>query len=150
YFAERIRAAGEQFAEVPLVHSFRSAPAVLRAVDAVFARSPARDGVVPTEELLEHEAWRAGAAGLVEVWPLPPKDDPVKSGPWQPPVGRRFELKARQRMTSGTELLESRGRPIRPGDVMVLVRRRGQFVDFLVKELKAAGVPVAGLDRMVL
>jgi ATP-dependent helicase/nuclease subunit A len=161
YFAERIRAAGEQFAEVPLIHSFRSAPAVLEAVDAVFARSPARDGVVPPEELLQHEAWRAGAAGLVEVWPLPPKDDPVKSGPWQPPIGRRFELKARQRlikllarriqrMTSGEELLESHGRPICPGDVMVLVRRRGQFVDFLVKELKAVGVPVAGLDRMVL
>jgi ATP-dependent exoDNAse (exonuclease V) beta subunit len=73
---------------------------------------------------------------LVEVWPLPPKDDPVRSGPWQPPVGRRFELKARQRlikllarriqrMTSGTELLESRGRADPPGDVMVLVRRRG-------------------------
>ena len=70
YFAERIRAAGEQFAEVPLVHSFRSAPAVLRAVDAVFARSPARDGVVPTEELLEHggEREQVWAAARPPPW----------------------------------------------------------------------------------
>ncbi len=161
HFAERIRAAGASFAEVPLTQSFRSAPAVLQAVDAIFAQSPARDGVVPGGELLEHQPHRAGAAGLVEVWPLPPLEEGAKSEPWQPPVGRRFQRKPRERlikllarriaaMTGGAEMLESRGRPIRPGDIMVLVRRRGDFVDLLVKELKALGVPVAGLDRMVL
>jgi ATP-dependent helicase/nuclease subunit A len=160
-FAERARAAGAEFAEVPLTQSFRSAPAVLRAVDAIFAASPARDGVVPEGELLEHQPHRAGAAGSVELWPLPPIETPQKSGPWEAPVGRRTETKPRPRvikllaqriraLTEGTEMLESRGRPVRPGDVLVLVRRRGRFVDMLVKELKAQGVPVAGLDRMVL
>ena len=46
--------------------------------------------------------------------------------------------------------LEARGRPIRPGDVLVLVRRRGPFVDHLLRAFKARGVPVAGIDRMVL
>ncbi|HSD35570.1 MAG TPA: double-strand break repair helicase AddA, partial [Alphaproteobacteria bacterium] len=161
HFAERIRAAEAVFAEVPLTQSFRSAPAVLRAVDAVFASSPARDGVVPPRELLEHQPHRSGAAGLVELWPLAPKEEAEKSEAWEPPVGRRFQAKPRQRLikllarrirklTSGGEMLESRGRPIRPGDVLVLVRRRGDFVDLLVKELKAQNVPVAGLDRMVL
>ncbi|HXV24541.1 MAG TPA: double-strand break repair helicase AddA [Alphaproteobacteria bacterium] len=161
HFAQRIRAADAVFAEVPLTKSFRSAPAVLAAVDAVFARSPAGDGVVPDGELLEHQPHRAGAAGLVELWPLPPREEGERSQPWQPPVGRRFERKPRQRLikllarriralTSGAEILEARGRPILPGDIMVLVRRRGDFVDLLVKELKAEGVPVAGLDRMVL
>jgi ATP-dependent helicase/nuclease subunit A len=161
HFAERARAAEAVFAEVPLTLSFRSAPAVLAAVDAVFAEPPARDGVVPEGELLEHQPHRAGAAGLVELWPLPPVEAAPKSGPWEPPVGRRYESKPRPRLikllarriralTGGAELLESRGRPVRPGDVMVLVRRRGPFVDMLVKELKAQGVPVAGLDRMVL
>jgi ATP-dependent helicase/nuclease subunit A len=161
HFAERARAADAVFAEVPLTLSFRSAPAVLETVDAVFADAPARDGVVPEGELLLHQPHRAGAAGLVELWPLPPVEPGPKSGPWEPPVGRRHESKPRPRvikllarriraLTSGTEMLESRGRPVRPGDVMVLVRRRGPFVDMLVKELKAEGVPVAGLDRMVL
>ena len=33
---------------------------------------------------------------------------------------------------------------------MVLVRRRGPFVDHLLRAFKARGVPVAGIDRMVL
>ncbi len=47
-------------------------------------------------------------------------------------------------------MLESKGRPLRPGDVMVLVRRRNDFARALVRALKSRGVPVAGLDRLVL
>ena len=49
--------------------------------------------------------------------------------------------------TSG-ERLEARDRPIRPGDIMVLVRRRTPFVGELVRALKERDVPVAGADRM--
>src|SRR3546814_15853856 len=37
---------------------------------------------------------------------------------------------------------------MRPGDIMVLVRRRNIFLNALVRELKVLGVPVAGVDRM--
>ena len=47
-------------------------------------------------------------------------------------------------------MLESRGGRLRPGDVMVLVRRRNDFARALVRALKSRGVPVAGLDRLVL
>jgi ATP-dependent helicase/nuclease subunit A len=46
--------------------------------------------------------------------------------------------------------LASRGRRIRPGDILVLVRRRNAFFEELVRDLKALDVPVAGVDRMVL
>ena len=46
--------------------------------------------------------------------------------------------------------LESRDRRLAPGDILVLVRRRNEFVEELVRELKRLKVPVAGLDRMVL
>jgi ATP-dependent helicase/nuclease subunit A len=46
--------------------------------------------------------------------------------------------------------LESQDRPITAGDILVLVRRRNAFPAALVSALKARGVPVAGLDRMVL
>ena len=52
--------------------------------------------------------------------------------------------------TAGDVMLESRGRPLRPGDVLVLVRRRNDFARALVRALKTRGVPVAGLDRLVL
>ncbi len=47
-------------------------------------------------------------------------------------------------------MLESQGRPLAPGDVLVLVRRRQAFSRALVRALKSRRVPVAGLDRMVL
>ena len=34
--------------------------------------------------------------------------------------------------------------------MLVLVRRRGPFVDHLLRAFKSRGVPVAGIDRMVL
>jgi ATP-dependent helicase/nuclease subunit A len=57
------------------------------------------------------------------------------------------------------EMLESLGRPIHAGDVMILVRRRGleserfqgrdiRFMDAMVSALKTRGVPVTGIDRM--
>ena len=46
--------------------------------------------------------------------------------------------------------LESRDRRLVPGDILVLVRRRNEFVEELVRELKRLRVPVGGLDRMVL
>src|SRR3546814_7914032 len=44
--------------------------------------------------------------------------------------------------------LASKGRPIRPEDVMILVKRRGELASLLVARLYAEGVPVAGVDRL--
>ena len=46
--------------------------------------------------------------------------------------------------------LASKGRRLRPSDILVLVRRRNAFVAELVRELKLLDVPVAGIDRMIL
>ncbi len=48
------------------------------------------------------------------------------------------------------ERLEPRGRALQAGDVMVLVRRRNEFVGDLLRALKQRGVPVAGADRLAL
>ena len=38
-------------------------------------------------------------------------------------------------------------RPLRYGDVLVLVRRRGNTFDTIIQALKHANIPVAGADR---
>jgi ATP-dependent helicase/nuclease subunit A len=160
-FAAKARAAARAFRTVDLNVSFRSVAAVLDAVDAVFARPEAASGVNLDGAPIRHEAFRAGQAGLVELWPPVeprPSDEPP---PWKPPVertrgdspeARLAGLIARRiaRMVREREMLPARGRPIRPGDVMVLVRRRTAFVDALVRALKELGIPVAGVDRLVL
>ena len=41
-------------------------------------------------------------------------------------------------------------RPLRYGDVLVLVRRRGNAFDAVIQALKHANIPVAGADRLKL
>ncbi|MDE0203368.1 MAG: double-strand break repair helicase AddA [Rhodospirillaceae bacterium] len=166
-FRGQAEAADRPWASLPLAESFRSTAAVLAAVDAVFARPAARAGVTAGDVPIRHQVHRAGAGGRVELWPpLAPAEAPPLE-PWAPPVARegdddpaarlaaliadRVAAWTREPATEGGDgWLEARGRPIQPGDVLVLVRRRGPFVDHLLRAFKARAVPVAGIDRMVL
>ncbi|MCF8481813.1 MAG: double-strand break repair helicase AddA [Rhodospirillum sp.] len=161
HFAGQVEGVGGDFTEVPLNTSFRSTAAVLDVINAVFDTDPARDGVALPLEDFTHIAFRQGDGGLVELWPPVKATTKVTAEPWKPPVERIDLESARVKlaklmarriklMTSGTETLESQGRPIGPGDIMVLVRRRGGFETDLVSALKDEGVAVAGVDRMTL
>jgi ATP-dependent helicase/nuclease subunit A len=159
-FERRVEAAERPWEAVDLIWSFRSAAPVLQAVDGVFGRQPARDGVAVDDEPIEHRAVRAGHAGLVELWPLVGPRDAPEAAPWDPPLIREASDNPSARLAQilaervsgwiGRDILASRGRPVRAGDIMVLVRRRNQFVEQFVRALKARDIPVAGVDRMVL
>jgi len=161
YFERRVGEAGRPWAGVPLTVSFRSGPAVLEAIDRVFAAPAAREGLEPGATPIVHTPVRAEAAGLVELWPPETPAEKDEPDPWDAPLDRfdaespRARLAARIAATiagwrAEGKMLESRGRPIAPGDILILVRRRNEFVDALVAALRAKGVPVAGADRLVL
>ena len=156
---ERARRAALPWADVPLNVSFRSTGAVLEAVDKVFALPEARAGVAEGEEAIVHLTARGGLAGLVEVWPVVAPQDGGAEEPWteaapenaapEPPARLAVEIARRiGAWIDGEEKLESLDRPIHAGDVMILVRRRGAFMDAVVSALKKRGVPVTGIDRM--
>lgn len=166
-FHAAVRRAGQRFEAVPLEVSFRSAPPILTLVDAVFEEGPARAGVVAEGQVLRHLPDRAGAAGLVELWPLQSQDKPEDPPPWAVPetpmaeagadarlaaalAARIQHMIAHGRLDARCEADPSRGRPIRAGDILVLVRRRNAFLGQLVRALKERHVPVGGVDRMVL
>jgi ATP-dependent helicase/nuclease subunit A len=111
-------------------------------------------------EPIAHIADRTGHAGLIEVWPTVKRDTPDQSEPWSPleeesatsPV---VQLAARIADTiagwlKSGERLASEGRPIRAGDILILVRKRNPFAPVMVSALKTRGIRVAGSDRLVL
>lgn len=159
-FRNRAGLAGKGWAEVGLTTSFRSTQAVLGLVDSVFNADPARHGVIEPGEALEHLVYRTGQAGRVELWPLIAPEPRQTLEPWPLPVvvrsgdspsGKLARIVAeRIKGWIGNEALPAKGRNVRAGDILVLVRRRGGFVEELVKQLKEREVPVAGIDRMVL
>jgi ATP-dependent helicase/nuclease subunit A len=155
------RAAGDDWRRVPLEISFRSVAAVLAAVDATFTLEAANDGVALDGQAIRHIARRHGDAGLVELWPPIVPEKETSSGAWTTPTEQRAAHEPRAQLAEAiaarikqwldkSEKLEAHDRAIRPRDVMVLVRRRGPFVAELVRGLKQRGVPVAGVDRMIL
>ncbi len=161
HFQSRAEESGRPWREVSLARSFRSVPAVLAAVDAVFAQQSARAGVTTSGHWENHEANRFGQAGEVIVWPTVSPTDLDAIEAWSVPL-RQETLRGADTILAkriadtisgwitNKEKLVARDRPIRPGDVMILVRRRNEFFAEMVNALKRAGLAVAGIDRMVL
>jgi ATP-dependent helicase/nuclease subunit A len=161
HFRTACEAAGRPLREVALDVSFRSVGAVLAFVDKVFEAEAARDGVAGDGVVVSHRPWRRRHGGRVELWPSCAAEPEEEAEPWALPVARSAAASPETRLAHVTaariarwiddgEVLAARGRPIRAGDLLVLVRRRSAFVVELVRALKERRVPVAGVDRMVL
>lgn len=159
YFKAKTLQTEMHWDEVPMNISFRSVRSVLESVDAVFESDEVRDGLgdVP----LNHTAFRRGQAGHVELWPLfenDEKDDlPLWSVTTDTQDAQSGQTKLAQHIATtiklwinNQEILESHSRPIKAGDIMVLVRTRSALVHHIARALKDANIPVSGLDRMVL
>jgi ATP-dependent helicase/nuclease subunit A len=161
YFGGRVKQVQDGW-DVFLEHSFRSTRAVLEVVDAVFSDPAARQGVVADiAREVRHLAFRQGQAGHVELWPLIRPQAQEEQDAWKMPLAvepgenaasklaRKIAETLRGWLDSG-ERLPSRARPVRAGDVLILVQSRGPFVERLMRALKEKNVPVAGIDRMTL
>ncbi len=145
---------------VPLNLSFRTVQPILDAVDSVFADPQRTPGLTASAQNIRHIASRFGQAGLIEVWPLETYGETEPADPWKPledsseraPASRVAERIAAtiDDWISQGEMLPSLERPIRAGDVLILVRKRHPFAIPMVAALKARGIAVAGSDRIQL
>ncbi|MEJ0062243.1 MAG: double-strand break repair helicase AddA [Alphaproteobacteria bacterium] len=145
YFSQRAA-----LREIALNVSFRSAPAILRAVDRVFSGQAAA-GV--SAEAVQHFAERQEASGHVELWPVLAA---AKSGDddeaWTPRTAYEFAEDSHVELAGriAARIGEWKAQGVPPGDILILVRRRNELVWALVRALKERAIPVSGLDRMKL
>ncbi|MER9295882.1 double-strand break repair helicase AddA [Mesorhizobium sp. M0621] len=158
-FAGRVRDAEASFADLKLTWSFRSTDDVLAAVDRVFADPLVRRGISHDPDPLSHKAIRTDAPGYVEVWSSVGADVVDEPDDWTqaidhahaPAVRVAENVAATIAGWIGTgEIIEGSGKRLRPGDVLVLVRKRDRFVHALTRALKRRDIPVAGADRLSL
>ncbi len=126
HFQARVVEARQRWLPVPLEISFRAAPPLLQAIDAVFAHETASDGVALDGRPIRHVAARIGQAGLVELWPPVAAEVEEGSGVERArgraahpprPRDRGDDRRLAQEPASGSP---RRDRPIAPGDVLVL------------------------------
>lgn len=159
-FHARFRAVGRAFQSLELEHSFRSSPAILRVVDETFGdRFPGALGGRSS-----HIAQWSEMPGRVDLWPLIEKADGKEEDDWRNPVDLITEEHHAARLAamiadeidrlihSGAALTDNRGttRPIHAGDVLILVQRRSELFQEIIRACKAKGLPIAGADRLKL
>ena len=160
----KFRYAGLKFDPVSFTYSFRSGAAILQSVDHVF-----RDEIIyrsihtaETGYPVHHSLADAGPS-LIDLWELQLPDGKQDIEGWRAPFDAVSvtspEVRLARRIQAEIKSLVGRGimtgragdrRPLRYGDMLVLVRRRGNAFDAVIQALKHAGIPVAGADRLKL
>ncbi|MEL6374407.1 MAG: double-strand break repair helicase AddA [Pseudomonadota bacterium] len=157
-FEQRVSEADQRWHKVPLTLSFRTVAPVLDLVDRVFADPQRTPGLTSAESRSTHASNRRDEAGLVELWPIEVPEPAPDVDPWDLLTTHKEDA-APVRLVNRIadtiahwldhgERLEAQGRPLRAGDIMILVRRRRPLADMLVRALKARSIPVAGADRL--
>lgn len=160
FFKSRIDAAGQRFEQTRLSLSYRTVQLVLDCVDAVFAKDRiARDGLEANVEIeISHQASRRNEPGLVEIHPVIAPEEGEPNDPWNEPVDRPPSNSPVRKLARsiaadigswiGRRRIAALGRAVRPDDILILVQRRSLLFDTIIRELRAADIPVAGADRL--
>jgi ATP-dependent helicase/nuclease subunit A len=159
----RFEGAELKFESIPFTYSFRSGEAILKSVDHVFREEAIYRSIHAEKTYPLHEALPDAGPSRIDLWELAVADDKQDIEGWRAPfdgvpvtsaevkLAKRIQAEIRRLVTGGTMTgrLGDRRR-LGYGDVLVLVRRRGNLFDAVIQALKHAGVPVAGADRLKL
>src|SRR4051794_30477720 len=145
----------QEFRDLSIAASFRSAQPVLDVVDAMI-ETVGPEALALREPPPPHRAHHRDRPGSVELWqPFAVEESPDDSDEgeerWVSLRDRHYADVLAERirlMVEDAPVLASTGRPLTPGDILVLVRSRGQLASLIVARLFSAGVPVAGVDRL--
>ncbi len=155
--------AGLKFDPVSFTYSFRSGPAILQSVDFVFRDEQIYRSIHAENAYPVHETLADAGPSLIELWELQKPDARQDIEGWRAPfdavsetspevrLSRRIQAEIKRLVESGTMTGHAGNRrPLRYGDMLVLVRRRGNAFDAVIQALKHANIPVAGADRLKL
>jgi len=139
--------------------SFRTVQTILSAVDYVFERPFAHEGLTGDDEKTVHEAARTMGGGMVELWrPIEKPDEPTSDQVYKTtasdPRARPEDILA-DKIASTIDLWVSSGRQlgnrnavVTPGDILILVQSRGAMFKAMIRALKQKGLPNLGEDKL--
>ncbi|WP_336278706.1 double-strand break repair helicase AddA [Bartonella sp. CB175] len=156
---KKAKQAKQKFEKIQLNYSFRSTADILKSVDLVFKTPENYKGLSAENINTVHEAIRVNSPGDVIVWDAISKEKNEFPDDWHLTVDHLDTPEVRLAETIAEtianwlhkgEILPAKGRLLRANDIMVLVRKRDQFVSALSRALKLRNIPVAGADRLQL
>jgi len=155
-FAKRIDDAGAELNQLTLSQSFRSTPPILDFVNAVIEEAgPESFGV--NGEIAAHYSDKPdiGMVELLEPISAKPNGHDDSSSDEEEDWFSDEKRALAERLADHVKALidekpwlVSKNRSLEPGDIMFLLRSRGDMASMLVAQLHERNVPVAGIDRL--
>jgi ATP-dependent helicase/nuclease subunit A len=154
HFAKKVEGSGAELQLLELSQSFRSTAPILDFVNAVIAQAgPDSFGI--SGDIAPHYSNKP-PVGLVEL--LAPvsvdADAEASSDDEEEWLSNEKRILAERLADHAKALIDespwlvTQGRHLVPGDIMFLLRSRGDIASLLVAQLHERGVPVAGVDRL--
>lgn len=159
-FRARLADSQTPLQSLELEYSFRSSDAILRVVDACFRARPDTD-------FEHHIAFNSDMPGRVDLWPVIEPSPKAEEGDWYDPIDRLSDThhtvhlarmiaqEIKRMIATGATIPHEKNengtysqRPVQPGDFLILVQRRSDLFQELIRACKAAGLPIAGADRL--
>ena len=141
--------------------SYRSGAAVLEVVNHIAQAREVAGALTASGESPPHRLHRTGAAGMVALYPPITRPEKENFPPLTLPRDYLVTRSAAQLLADDVatrvaawlaqeRVVETTGKPITPGDIVILVHRRAPLVLPLIRALQRRNVPVAGMDRLTL
>jgi ATP-dependent helicase/nuclease subunit A len=145
---------GQKFIVSKFEHSFRSGDSILGAVDEVFKRAAIALSVTTDEGgFPPHIALPGARPSVVEIWEPAQPDQRKEIEGWDAPFDTVSETSPRvrlaRRIARTVHQMVDDG-AARYGEVLILVRQRGELFEAIIRALKNQHVEVAGADRLML
>ena len=154
-FNQMNKSLSDKVVRVQLNTSYRSGKTILELVDKIFNQDHLLHLVTDIEPIIEHRAHKSSNA-KVELWPLIIEDEKEEIKEWVLPS----DFKKNKYITASEKLANNIAERIRQdldnkvistaGDVLVLTRRRGTFINHLISALRKLNIPSSGIDRLKL
>jgi ATP-dependent helicase/nuclease subunit A len=138
-----------QWNDISLDVSFRSLQRVLDFVDGIFEHTSL------IEFYSSHTAFQ-GAGGKIKLHPLCTAEEGSKESCTEDNIEDVYEVFAGQvaaeiKQLIGTEIIyKGKTHKVRPQDILILIRRRGEHLDHLQNALKDQGVPFSAPNRQLI
>lgn len=166
YYQEKLNLMNQKFLNIELAGSFRSAPKILQAVDAVFAKSELAEAISTLTKNIKHYAIKNHYQGKVEIMPLVSRQLSVDGQQeknkykWNLDfrVDEEYHLqeilakniaKKISRFFVEKKFLVSKNRTVEYGDVMILLKeRQSNLGNLLIKYLQKEQIPVSKKDKI--
>ncbi|WP_370931344.1 double-strand break repair helicase AddA [Bartonella sp. DGB1] len=160
YFKNKAKAANLSFEQVKLNFSFRSSPAVIEAVDKVFSKPNNYRGLSVDKQPTTHDFIRKNIVGEVELWDYviveKVKNDFTNWDMDKASVTTAVSKLANKiaKTISGwlteKQILLEKNRPIKPSDILILVKNRTNILPLLIKSFNNYNIPTTGEDTLKL